>query len=266
MRNVLTPDSKSVLLRFSEAAPVYDCHAKHHRLIANDLLNILKNLNPDKLIELGCGTGILSSGLTELFPDASKNFTDGAPGMVSACRNKIPPTQKISHTLLDFEELKSTSRYDLAVSSCALQWLKNPEQFVQELHSLLNPGGTTVHAIPVRGMLGELENSFNETESRWDSLNYKSGDDWDCIFRKAGFHVGSSFTRSFRVQYKSPIDALRAVRGIGASLSGHTGASTILPGMLRKAFSHYSSEYGDNSGAVPATYKIHFITASGDKT
>ena len=254
-----------MLQRFSEAAPVYDCHAEHHRMIATDLLDILKDLNPEKLIELGCGTGILSSGLNELFPAAIKVFTDGAIGMVNACRNKIPPSYETSHALLDFEKLNSTEKYDLVVSSCALQWLKKPELFVQELHSLLNPDGATVHAIPVRGMLGELEKSFNETESRWDSLNYISGDDWDCLFRNAGFHVSSSFTRSFMVQYKSPIDALRAVRGIGASLSGHTGASSISPGMMRKALSHYSSEYGDNSGAVPATYNIHFITASGEK-
>jgi hypothetical protein len=54
------------------------------------------------------------------------------------------------------------------------------------------------------------------------------------------------------------------VRGIGASLSGHAGASGIPPGELRKALNYYSTEYGDHSGAVPATYEIHFVTASGE--
>ncbi len=186
--------------------------------------------------------------------------------MVNICKNKIPSSEKVSHAVLDFEKLNCTCKYDLAVSSCALQWSKKPDLFVKKLSSILNPEGITVHAIPVKGMLGEFENSLNETDSNWDSLNYISGEDWNSLFRRAGFQVKSSFTRSFRVWYKSPIDALRAVRGIGASLSGHAGASGIPPGELRKALNYYSTEYGDHSGAVPATYKIHFVIASGENT
>lgn len=263
MRNVLIPDRELVACRFSDAASVYDRFAEHHRLIASKVLDTVSAFQPESLLELGCGTGILSSGLNDSFPDALKVFTDGAPGMVEVCRSRIPESDLVSHRVWDFERARCDRKYDLVVSSCALQWLGNPASFVRKLSSLIEREGITVHAVPVRGMLGELEQSFSETGGDWNSLNYISGSEWDQLLLDSGFDVTGSFTRDFTVHYPSPVDALRAVRGIGASLSGHSGASTVSPVSLRKALDYYQSEFCDDSGAVPATYRIHFAVAYG---
>lgn len=263
MQSVLIPETEIVLSQFSDAAGVYDTFAEHHRLIASKLLDVVTRLNPENLLELGCGTGILSAGLNMLFPEAYMEFTDGASEMVKICRGRIPSSKQVSHSVLDFEAIERDSRYDLVVSSCALQWLRNPASFVSRLPSLLNPGGYTVHAIPVKGMLGELEQSFVETQGTWNSLNYISGAEWDGLFQQAGFSIENSFSCDFSVIYKSSVESLRAVRGIGASLSSHRDASVVSPGVLRKALNYYSCNYGDESGAVPATYKVHFVVASG---
>ncbi len=263
LQSVLIPETEIVLSQFSNAAGSYDTYAEHQRLIASKLLDVVSRLKPDSLLELGCGTGILSAGLNSLFPGAYKEFTDGAAEMVRFCRGKIPSSELVLHNVLDFEKIDLDSRYDLVLSSCALQWLRDPASFINRLSSLLNPEGFTVHAIPVRGMLGELEQSFVETEGTWNSLNYTSGAEWDGLFQQAGFSIENSFSCDFTVFYKSPVESLRAVRGIGASLSGHRKASVVSPGVLRKALNYYSCNYGDDSGAVPATYKVHFVVASG---
>ena len=263
MQSVLIPETEIVLSQFSDAAGSYDTYAEHHSLIAAKLLNVVSSLEPESLLELGCGTGILSAGLHLLFPEAYKEFTDGASEMVRFCRGKIPSSELVSHSVLDFEKIEHDSRYDLVLSSCALQWLRDPASFIGRLPYLLNPGGYTVHAIPVKGMLGELEQSFVETEGTWNSLNYISGAEWDGLFHQAGFSIENSFSCDFTVIYKSPVESLRAVRGIGASLSGHRDASVVSPGVLRKALNYYSCNYGDESGAVPATYKVHFVVATG---
>ncbi|MCD4706462.1 MAG: methyltransferase domain-containing protein [Candidatus Sabulitectum sp.] len=263
MQSVFTPDRELVASRFSAAAGVYDCYAEHHRLIASEVLNIVNGINPQSVLELGCGTGILSLGLHRSFPEALKVFTDIAPGMVETCRRKIPLSDLVSHRIWDFERNHCDCQYGLVVSSCALQWLSNPASFVRKLSSLVVPGGVTIHAIPVRGMLGELEQSFSETGGSWNSLNYLSGADWDKLFIESGFSSVRGYSLDFTVYYHSPTDTLRAVRGIGASLSGHSGAPVVSPGALRKALDFYQSEFGDDSGSVPATYRIHFVAASG---
>ena len=263
MQSVLIPETEIVLSQFSDAAGSYDTYAEHHRLIASKLLDVTGRLKPVSLLELGCGTGILSAGLNLLFPEAHKEFTDGASEMVNFCKSRLPSSELVTHRMLDFERIESNSRYDLVLSSCALQWLRNPALFISRLPALLNPGGYTVHAIPVKGMFGELEQSFVETEGTWNSLNYISGAEWDGLFQQAGFSIENSFPRDFTVLYQSPVESLRAIRGIGASLSGHQAASVVSPGTLRKALNYYSCNYGDESGAVPATYKVHFVVASG---
>jgi len=262
LQSVLIPETEIVLSQFSDSAGDYDTFAEHHRLIASKLLDVVSMLKPESLLELGCGTGILSAGLNLLFPEAYMEFTDGSSEMVKICRGKIPASKLVTHNVLDFEKLEGDFRYDLVLSSCALQWLRNPASFVSRLPSLLNPGGHTVHAIPVKGMLGELEHSFVETEGAWNSLNYISGGEWDGLFQQAGFSIENSFSCDFAVFYNSPVESLRAVRGIGASLSSHRDASVVSPGVLRKALNYYSCNFGDESGAVPATYKVHFVVAS----
>ncbi len=266
MRSVFTPDRELVASRFSAAAGVYDRYAEHHRLIASEVLDIAAGFHPDSLLELGCGTGILSLGLHDSFPDALKVFTDIAPGMVDICRTKIPDSDLARCRVWDFENSHCDRQYGLVASSCALQWLSNPASFARKLSSLITPRGVTVHAIPVRGMLGELEESFSETGGSWNSLNYLSGTAWDKLFIESGFSPVRGYSLDFTVHYPSPVDALRAVRGIGASLSGHSGAPAVSPGALRKALDFYQSEFGDNSGSVPATYRVHFVVASGGIT
>ncbi|MCK5842895.1 MAG: methyltransferase domain-containing protein [Candidatus Sabulitectum sp.] len=259
----MIPETDIVLSQFSDAAGSYDTFADHHRQIASKLLDVVSRLKPLRLLELGCGTGILSEGLNLLFPEAYKEFTDGASEMVNFCKGRIPSSELVSHRMLDIERIESNSRYDLVLSSCALQWLRNPASFIEKLPLLLNPGGAAVHAIPVKGMLGELEQSFAETGGTWNSLHYRSGAEWDGLFRQAGFRIENSFSCDFKVLYQSPVESLRAVRGIGASLSSHRDASVISPGVLRKALKYYCCKFGDEFGAVPATYKVHFVVASG---
>jgi malonyl-CoA O-methyltransferase len=261
LRAVFSPDRKLVASRFSEASPIYDHHAQHHLLIAGELMNIAAHMNPRSVLELGCGTGILSMKLNESFPMAKKVFTDGACGMVQVCRSKIPASDTVNHRVWDFEEMICDTEYGLVISSCALQWLCDPASFAPGLFSLVEPGGVTVHAIPVRGMLGELEQSFSLTGGEWNSLNYLRGYEWNNLFLKAGFDVKESYTRDFTVHYPSAVDALRALRGIGASLSGHSGAVSIPPVSLRKALAFYQREFSGASGAVPASYRIHFLSA-----
>ena len=259
---VSVTDRKLMADRFSRAAGTYDRYAEHHRLIAVELLEMIQSIECRRVLELGCGTGILSSGMRRLFPKSQMVLTDSAPGMVSECRNRVNPSSLVRHTIWDFERAECSSIYDLIVSSCALQWLTDPVAFGVKLFNMVSPGGFTVHAIPVKGMLREFEDSFYLTGGQWPSLRYISSRRWDSILHNSGFTVIESSTKTFSVKYSSPTDALRAVRGIGATLSGHDGVPKLRPGFLRSALNFYGETYRDEKGRVPVSYKIHFVKAA----
>jgi len=261
LQSVLTPDTELMQTRFSAASSVYDSYAEHHRLIAEEVERIVLNMNPKSLLEPGSGTGILSEKLNRCFPNAVKTFADAAPGMVRTCREKLPESPFVNHMLWNFEKQKSPGSYDLVVSSCALQWAVDPVSTVNNLSSAVTTGGYTVHAIPVRGMLHELENSFLAESVSGNRLSYLSGREWNSLFCNAGFADCGSFTRNFTVYYRSPAEVLHSIRGIGASLTGHPGSLHVTPVELRRVLKHYSRAYGDTCGAVPATYRIQFVVA-----
>ncbi|RKZ02658.1 hypothetical protein DRQ21_08030 [Candidatus Fermentibacteria bacterium] len=261
MQSVLTPDTELIQARFSVASSVYDSYAEHHRLIAEEVERIVVNMDPGSLLEAGSGTGILSERLNKCFPRTVKTFTDIAPGMVRTCRKRLPESRLINHRLWNFEKQQCSNSFDLVVSSCALQWAADPVSAVRNLSSTVTAGGYTVHAIPARGMLHELENSFRTEGIRWNRLNYLSGDRWNRLFADAGFADCGSFSKDFTVHYRRPSDVLHAVRGIGASLTGHPGAFCVTPVELRKALYRYSRSYSTEHGTVPATYRIHFVVA-----
>lgn len=261
MQRISQPDRHIVLERFSRAAERYDEFAIHHRQVASTLSEMIKDFHPESILELGCGTGILSKRLNGLFPCARKVFTDGASGMVKVCRIKVPPSFLVRHTIWNFEESLCSKMFDLVVSSCAAQWVADPVQFAENIASLVIPGGCTAHAIPVKGMLQEFQHSFRESGGTWNSLNYLTGSQWDEHFRKAGFQIVESRTHRVRVGFSSPAKALRALNGIGASLSGHRGYSTTEAGTLRRALTKYKVDFQDNRGNVPSTYSIHFLKA-----
>ncbi len=261
MQNVLVPDRDLVRSRFSFASATYDSHAEHHRLIANEVVKIVSSLKTHSLLELGSGTGILSLELNSCFPQAYKVFTDIAPGMVDICRRKLPESKLIRHQVCDFEKAARLGRYSMVVSSCALQWTTDLKAVVNNQSSILREGGFAVHAIPVSGMLWELEDSFHRTGGTMNRLNYLTGTEWNRLFASFGFVDSGSFTRDFTVFYPSPADVLRATRSIGASLNNHPGWSSVSHISLRKALDHYRNKYGDETGAVPATYRVHFMVA-----
>lgn len=257
-------DGKLVSSRFSRAAAHYDRYAEHQRQVAEELACMVRGVPCRTILELGCGTGILSEVLRNTHPEAHLLLTDSAPGMVSVCRTRVHPSSLVRHSLWDFEESESPGTFDLVVSSCSLQWLRNPLAFGSRIRELVSSSGCTAHAIPVKGMLREFAGSFSKTGAEWPSLNYLSGNEWDSMFADSGFEVKQSFTAAFPVRYGSPAEALRAVMGIGASLAGHRGAAALKPGVLRSALDYYGENYRDREGMVPATYEVHFILAAGN--
>lgn len=178
------------------------------------------------------------------------------------CRTKVPPSFLVRHTIWNFEESECNRLYDLVVSSCAAQWATDPVRFTERIASLVAPGGSTAHAIPVQGMLREFQHSFEQTGEKWNSLKYLTGNQWDELFRRSGFQIVESRTCPVRAEFSSPAMALKALNGIGASLSSYSNFSSTETGVLRKALRRYSYDYEGNNGSVPSTYSVHFLRAA----
>jgi malonyl-CoA O-methyltransferase len=153
---------KTVSHEFSRRAVFYEEHAIVQREAAARLCHFVqRNTHSDTLAELpipflevGCGTGLLSEKLVEMFPDTAITFIDVSQAMLDLCAFKLRARtgassfdQKYQFKLQDAEqEIQST--YGTIFSSFTLQWVQDLENTIANLVNTLNRQGAMFLSVP----------------------------------------------------------------------------------------------------------------------
>ena len=110
---------------------------------AIDLANRLKDIIPNKIIDLGCGPGNSTNVLKTTFPDAFIVGIDNAKNMIEKAKMTYPD---IDFRLCDLRLV--ASGFDLIFSNACLQWVPEHQVLLPELISKLNNNGTLALQIP----------------------------------------------------------------------------------------------------------------------
>ena len=145
---VLSRRSAEIAARFDARAGSYELHAGLQRAVADRLARFLPPLEQPRVLELGCGTGLLSRHLIERYSNGSFVLTDVAPAMIAECRRNLAPsgTPHISFEVMDAGEAGGHADLDLIVSSMTLHWLADPAGSVERLRQFLAPEGVMLYA------------------------------------------------------------------------------------------------------------------------
>jgi ubiquinone/menaquinone biosynthesis C-methylase UbiE len=122
-----------------------DFGLEHYTKIARKLVEDT-DLKGKKVLDVGCGTGILSMVLMER---GAKKVVCGdiSENMLEQCRKKVADTG-YDVDCMEFEELDSESLpfgsnyFDVVVSSMLLELLPDPKRAVAEMVRVVKPGGT----------------------------------------------------------------------------------------------------------------------------
>jgi len=141
----MTPRSRKATIgaAFGRAAPLYDRDAIVQRQAAQALAARIAGLAlppAPLLLEIGCGTGLLTRALQHALPDAQGLITDLSPAMVESCRAQRPGRHL--YCAMDGEAPCVVGpHFDLICASLAFQWFDDPMRSLPALHALLRPGG-----------------------------------------------------------------------------------------------------------------------------
>jgi len=157
-------DSVSV---FAEHAPDYD--GQRRRLVpcfdefygtAVRLLS-LRDGEIRKVLDLGAGTGLMSSAVLDAFPNAQMVLLDGAGEMLSEARARLPESS-ISTVESDLRDPLPEGPFDAVVSALAIHHLEDPDKrgLFARIGQVLRPGGVFVNAEHVAGPTPWLERTY----------------------------------------------------------------------------------------------------------
>lgn len=110
----------------------------------SDLLALIKTREGMRVLDLGCGTGELTSRLADRLKGSEVLGVDSSAEM-------LDKAEKLSRPGLEFERqaIEDVSgRWDLVFSHAAIQWVDHHAELVPRLLSLVSPGGQLAVQLP----------------------------------------------------------------------------------------------------------------------
>jgi len=161
------PDKQIIRETFDRAAEHYDQHAALEQEVCRRLLERLEfhRQLPQRILDLGCGTGGASSALKRKFRQAQVIGLDVSTAMLKRLRKRSSLLRPLRGVCGDIARLPFASQStDLLFSNLASHWSGDPTALFDEFRRVLRPGGMLLFATLGPGTLRELREAWAEVD------------------------------------------------------------------------------------------------------
>ena len=256
-------DTRQVRRHFSSHAEEYDRYAVVQKKVVVNLLDLLQSSGPisGPVLEVGCGTGVLSRQISTLIPDLPLTISDIAHGMTRHAARAIPDVRAAVDA--DAQDLPfREARFGLVLSSSVYQWMNDLPRAFAEGARVLAPGGRFAFALFGEGTLYELRESHRLAVAEAGGgrpshvQGFPASEEVRSALVAAGFE--EVLVRSvYEVERHSGVEILlRSLKRIGAqNAAGHRPAGLGSRQVMQRMIQIYRQRYG-REGNIPATYEV----------
>jgi trans-aconitate 2-methyltransferase len=111
-----------------------------------DLLSRARAVDPKLVVDLGCGSGRLTSSLAERWPGAQIVGLDSSPEMIMRAADFAGP--RVRFQLQDLRDWRPETSVDVIISNATLQWVPGHRDLLPFLVSALSPDGWLAFQVP----------------------------------------------------------------------------------------------------------------------
>ena len=135
-----------------------------------DTLN-KKKLNKLKILDVGCGGGLVSEGIAKLGADVTGiDFIE--ENIRVAKKHAKQSKLEINYIVKDFEKERLTSKYDVIIIFEVLEHLENWKSFLEKIQKNLKPKGVLIASTINRNLISKfLTIDLAENLLKWIPLN-----------------------------------------------------------------------------------------------
>ncbi len=254
-------DKEQARRHFSQAAKQYDELAVLQQQTGAQLLQRLEYIlhQPQRILDIGSGTGIHSQGLQKLYPKAQVIALDFALPMLQQSQKQKRLFNKVQHLCADLEYLPLQDKsIDLIYSNAALQWSNQLEHTFKEWARVLHSGGLLMFSTFGPATLYELKKSWQAVENNPESEHvsqFKDIHEIGDLLLQSGFSEPVIDTEKTTLMYSSVHGLMRDLKGIGAT-NAQTKRRKGLTGKNRFKKMYQAYEQYRQADGLPATYEI----------
>jgi malonyl-CoA O-methyltransferase len=264
------PDKAAVRRSFGRAATTYHAAAVLQKEVCTRLLDRLELIRhtPERVLDLGCGTGFATAGLQSRYPRAELFSLDLAVEMTAQARQR----DRAASSWMDRLRGRTAAHYcagdaeclplasnalDMVFSSLTLQWCR-PDLVFPEVARCLKHGGLFMFATLGPDTLAELRQAFAIADGSHANAHvnvfvdmHELGD----ALGRSGFTDPVMDMEVITLTYPDVTGLARDLKAIGAHnvMPERPGG---LVGKARWRAVHAAYERHRRDGVLPATYEI----------
>ena len=254
-------DKKKIIFYFNRAAASYDSVAALQPTVGNTLLQRLAGirLQPQTILDLGCGTGQASLRLQSTYPTAQIIAFDKAAAMLKQGQYKAPSVHNARLHWLNGEAESLPFRnhsIDLVYSNLMLHWSNDFAGTLSEIKRILKPNGLLLFTLVGTDTLKELRSCWAQADNRPHVHVFPDLHDIGDILTQVNFSDSVLDIEHFTLRYATVVDLMRDLKQLGAqNTATERHRALTSKKALRTVVDAYEC-FRDSQGKLPATWEI----------
>ncbi|MFH1706502.1 MAG: methyltransferase domain-containing protein [Planctomycetota bacterium] len=111
----------------------------HQKEWGNKLIAELGLKGSERVLDLGCGDGVLTAQIADLVPKGEVVGIDASRGMIEAAQPKA--RKNLRFVLMDINTLDFADEFDVVFSNATLHWVKDHKRLLANVGRAMRPGG-----------------------------------------------------------------------------------------------------------------------------
>jgi len=249
---------------FSRAANSYQEHAKVQFEIGQRLIERFDyySLDPQHILDIGCGPGIFSHQLKKRFPKSLVTAFDNSSSMLQKIKQKW--RYKIAKVAGDMESLPfKNNSFDIIFANQSIHWADDYNLLFKEISRILKPTGVLVFSTLGPDTFKEIRQSWQGVDEYSHVNNFQDMHLLGDLLLKSKFSEPVVDMEYITVRYPSVKAMANDLKSQGVQHQGEKANKGL---MSPRRWQQYTKNYEllrDQDNLLPLTYEVVYGQAWG---
>jgi trans-aconitate 2-methyltransferase len=117
----------------------YKKFSNHQKKWGTELFSDIVFNGNEKILDLGCGDGVLTKKLSKFVPNGSVLGIDGSQGMINEAKKL--GSKNLKFEVININKINFEEKFDLIYSNATLHWLNDHAKLLSNCHRALKKNG-----------------------------------------------------------------------------------------------------------------------------